>query len=359
MPRNTATPLLAILIVMIAVMLWPAALMAQSQSFQGKARAIDGTSLQIGAEKIFFWGVRGVGGASAQQQINARITLDALTHGQDVRCESKFISDKGQHHAQCINVEDKDMGLAMVQAGFATVDRASVFGTVFEQPYITAETQARDTQSGIWADNQGSGYYAQIIVLLAAATVLIGLIEVLAILYFGRVMAAGFEKLRQEQAYHSELFAKEQKLKAKESSIIASMLEAEIKSNRARIEAFVLVYDEMLKEIRDVTKKPKYKMSGDIVQLQPGLERAIFDTHTAKIEALGPRLSSALVHFYARIKSKPEYTNLEPEMPQHEAIKTVEVVINNARKLQEIADGLLVEFRRQNADGRKSMPADE
>jgi hypothetical protein len=338
--------------VFFSMLIVPAASMSSDAIIKGKARAANAVTLKIDDKLINLWGVRSVAEADIKHQISARIMLEDLMGGFEISCQTKGVSAQKRYFSQCVNYMDADIGLAMVQAGYAIVERASVFGTVFEEPYISAENVAREGKKGIWSDHDSFGLMSSFMMTFMGVIALIFLMQLGGIVFLGRVVSGGFMKLQQEQAYHSELFAKEQKIKEKESLIVASMLETEIKSNRSKIDAYIVVYSEMLRELKMPGKKPKYKIAGDIIQLQPSLDRYIFDTHTAKIETLGPRISSALVHFYARIKNVTEYANLEPETPVENAQKTIEGLLNNATRLQELSETLIQDFRKYNSEGR-------
>ena len=69
--------------------------------------------------------------------------------GGKVECEIKKRDTSGIA-AQCQNVSDLDLGLFMIQKGYVTVDREAVYGSVFEDVYIQAETEAQNRNLGIW-----------------------------------------------------------------------------------------------------------------------------------------------------------------------------------------------------------------
>lgn len=137
------------------------------------------------------------------------------------------------------------------------------------------------------------------------------------------------------------MMAKERKLREKERNIIAVMVDSEIKANKAKIEAYLVVYEEMLKALKDPDRPPKYKKAGDIVQKQPALDRSVFDRNTDKLDLLGRDLASEMIHFYARIKSSPEYENLEPDMELEQVTAIVEDVVKRGGRLNELAEKLL------------------
>ena len=158
------------------------------------------------------------------------------------------------------------------------------------------------------------------------------------------IVMRGFQKVVDAQSDNIEMIMKERKLRNQEREVVAIMLDSELKANKAKIEAYLAVYEEMLRSMKDPERPPKYKKSGDIMQRQPALARSVFDRNTDKLDMLGARLSSELVHFYARIKSAPDYANLEPSTPLEEAVATLERAIAGARRLDGLAGRLLEAF---------------
>ena len=80
--------------------------------------------------------------------------------------------------------------------------------------------------------------------------------------------------------------------------------------------------------------------------MQPGLERSVFDRNADKLQNLGNELSSQVIHFYARIKTKPDYVNLEPSMPLEDVVKTVEESLAQAKRLDEVVTELIGAFEK-------------
>lgn len=310
---------------------------------EAQVRAADAVTLVAGTTQIRLWGVEGADEQNLALRLKARIVLDNAIGQDKVTCEIKARAE-AQITAQCVNRKDMDLGLFMLQQGFSTVDRGIVYGTVFEQPYIQAEMQAQSRGAGIWADTSpkngesssanylyGFGFFVLLSVMAA-----LGALSV--------IVMRGFQKMVEAQKQTAEMAAREQKIREKERAIVAVMLDAELKANKTKIEAYKAVYDEMLRGLKDPDRSPKYKKSGDIIQKQPTLERSVFVRNTDKLDMLGERLSSALVHFYARIKSNPDYITIEPNTPLDEVIDTLEKCLARASRLNDLADELLELF---------------
>ena len=309
--------------------------------FEAQARAVDAANLMAGKTPIKLWGVQAVEGMSAPFQLAARSALDNVLGSSKIRCELK--KRVGETiHAQCTNVSDVDLGLYMLQQGYSVVDRSAVYGSVFEDTYVQAESGAQSQGLGVWASGSASaeaeeddGNY----MLILGPILLLCILGAFAVLSV--TIMRGFQKVTDAQQQSMDMMARERELRDKEREIFATMLDSEIKANKSKIEAYLVVYDEMLKDFKDTEKVPKYKQAGDIVQAQPALERSVFDKNTDKLDILGDQLSSDVIHFYARIKNKPDYINLEPDMAETEARDIVEKAFKNAQRLDKISDRLI------------------
>jgi hypothetical protein len=318
---------------------------AQSSKFESAARAVDAVTLIAGQTQINLWAVRAIEGMGPAFDLRARTALDNAIGSNKVVCETRQQIER-KIFGQCMNGNDVDLGLFMVQQGLATVDRAMITGTVFEATYIQAETQSQERKLGVWAEsaaqtqnsnsNSGGFFSGLGLVLLV---LMLGVFAGLAI-----VIMRGFQKVIEAQDRSMDMMTKERNLREKERRVVASMLDSELKANKAKIEAYRAVYEEMLRELKDTDRPPRYKKAGDVIQKQPALARSVFDRNTDKIDTFGDRLSSQLIHFYARIKSAPEYITIEPSADIGHVIGTLEKCLDNSGRLLNLADKLLAAF---------------
>jgi endonuclease YncB( thermonuclease family) len=312
--------------------------------FEVQARATDAATLLAGKTPIHLWGIEAATNADPTVQLRARTALDNVIGGKKLSCELKAKLGN-DFQAQCVNSQDQDLSLFMLQQGYVTADRSAVYGTVFEDAYITAETRAQDKGIGIWTPSgTSSSSGSNDGTLMLSFGFILFLCIIGAFTFLSIIIMRGFQKVVDAQNDNIAMMTKERKLRDQEREVVAVMLDSELKANKAKIEAYLAVYEEMLKSMKDTERTPKYKKSGDIVQRQPALGRAVFDRNTDKIDVLGPRLSSELVHFYARIKSNPEYVNLEPQMEIEEAISVLERSLKHARRLNDLTGRLLDSF---------------
>lgn len=312
-------------------------------NFRVQARASDADALVSGKYRIKLWGIEALDGSSAFLKLKSRTALDDKIEGKPVSC---FIKDRTGDEvlAQCVNANEEDLSLFMIQQGFVSVDRAAVFGTIFERPYIDAENQARQAGRGIWIESTATaekklpfdGFFLGGVIVL-----LLFLVGLMAIALF---IMRGFRNVVDVQNQSIDLASRERSIREKEKYIIASMLDAEIRSNKAKIEAYIAIYEEMLADFEDKSTQPKYKRSGDIVQKQPVLNRSVFDGNTDKLDLLGREAASDIIHYYARIKTMPDYETLEPDTSLKKAKETVTNALEGAKKLDQISDVILEDF---------------
>ncbi len=309
-------------------------------------RAASSTVLMSGQTAVNLWGAEEIVSASPTFKLKARTALANIIAGEKVECEVKSRSAEGVW-AQCVNGNDMDLSLFMIQQGYVTVDRGAVYGSVFEEVYVQAEKEAQERVLGVWgaaaASDGGSAASSDGSLMMSLGFILfIFIVAAFAVLSI--IIMRGFKQVIDAQKSSLNILEKERQLKNKERSIVATMFDSELKANKSKIEAYLVVYEETLAALRDPERTPKYKKAGDIVQLQPALNRGIFDRNTNRLDILGRKLSSALIHFYARIKTNPDYENLEPTTPLEEAVQVLEKAVKSAQRLNRLADDLINGF---------------
>tara|TARA_X000000950_G_scaffold423_1_gene481 strand:- start:7210 stop:8274 length:1065 start_codon:yes stop_codon:yes gene_type:complete len=313
----------------------------EEKTYKLNIRAVDEVTALNNKTIIKLWGIESSGISDPTLKLKARVNLDNIIGNETVSCTLKNRTAE-MAVAQCVNKDDIDLGLHMLQNGFAIVNRSEIYGTVFEQPYIQAEQMAQNKETGIWNKEKTQEGSSSRLMLTVSFILLIFI--VIAFIALSIFIMRGFQKVIEAQNLHMDMAAKERALKEQERKIFASMMDSEIKANKSKIEAYIMVYEELLNALKDTEKSPKYKSTGDIVQKQPALSRAVFDRNTDKLDFLGNQLSSEIIHFYARIKTNAEYENLEPSMELSDAIKLVEKAVNNAHRLDQISDRLIDNF---------------
>jgi hypothetical protein len=331
--------------VSVSVPAWAQAIApyAPGSVLETPARALDAATLEAQGRKISLWGVEKLPGLSGAQAGAARSVLDNTIGKNMLRCQVRSSQQNNTVlSAQCSTPDNLDLSLFMLQQGYVTAARGQVMGGPFEDAYVGAETQAQTNGAGVWGSLQDSqsARPAQGETLLGLGFALfICILVAFAVLSF--IIMQGFKKVVDAQEQNIDMLRRERALREKERAIFAKMLDSEIKANKAKIEAYRVVYEELHRGLSDPARPPKYKRAGDLVQTQPALDRAVFDRNTDKLDILGERLSSEVIHFYARIKSKPDFITLEPDLPLTEAKSVVEKGLKSAQRLNEISDRLI------------------
>lgn len=115
-----------------------------------QARAAEADALVSGKYLVRLWGIDAFEGNSALFKLKSRTALDNKIGNKPVQC-SVISRDSNELTAQCVNANEEDLSLYMLQQGYVSVDRGSVYGSLFEAPYLQAESQAQAMKRGIWA----------------------------------------------------------------------------------------------------------------------------------------------------------------------------------------------------------------
>jgi hypothetical protein len=330
----------------------------QSSLFESVMRPASATVLMAGNRAVHLWGVEDVSSTDPVFPLRARTALANVISGGKVQCEAKGRRDE-QILAQCVNRSDLDLSLFMIQQGYVTVDRAAVYGSVFEDVYVQAEMEAQDRGLGVWAVSKGEG--GSLASAEGSLMISFGFVLFLCIIgaftFLSIIIMRGFKQVIDAQTENMNLVSRERRLRDKERTIVAVMLDSELKANKSKIEAYLVVYEETLSALKDPERPPKYKKAGDIVQMQPALDRSVFDRNTDKLDILGRQLASDLIHFYARIKSNADYENIEPDMPLDEVVKLVDNAVRNGQRLNKLADNLIKAFEGSGVMNETSQDA--
>lgn len=296
--------------------------------------------------KIFLWGVEKIDTNAALFNLRARNILEEKVSGKTVTCTTQARKDD-VISAQCINFSEEDLSLYLLQQGLVSADRTRIHGTVYEEPYLSAEAVAHKYGRGIWA-GEGKGAASskgdvQNKKFMLGAFILVA-VFIMALIVLGIFVMRGFGRVVDVQTRSLELAKREQDIKRKEQRVIKSMLNSEIKDNRSKIEAYLLIYEEMLRDISNSGTQPMYQKTGEVIQKQPALSRVVFDGNIAKLDLFDGEVASHLVHYYARIKTNPDYIEIMPDMPLEDMKNLISDIVEQARKLADISFFLLEKF---------------
>ena len=297
-----------------------------------------------GDTRIKLWGVEKVSSEATVFNLKAKGQLEKKISRKPVLCTIMGYLDD-VYLGQCTNEQGEDLSLYLLQSGFVSVDRPAVKATIFENPYVEAEQDAQEAGLGVWgAENRftNSGE-VQSKNFMIGAFVLMG-VFILALLVIGFFVVRGFKRVVDVQNRSLDFAMKERTLKDKEKLVIASMIAAEVLENKTKIEAYLVIYEEMLQDFSDPEKNANYQKTGEIIQKQPALSRSVFDGNTYKLDLFGSDVSSKVIHYYARIKSEPDFFELAAETPFEEAKAIIDKAVSNAKKIYEISDDVIAAF---------------
>lgn len=314
-----------------------ASLLAQNSFFELRGRAASITEIKAGNQTIELWGLEKMDSIPTILRLEGRELLSSMIDNAALKCQ-RISQSHNNIRAQCANQSDLDLGVALIQNGFATADRAEIFGTLFEDPYIEAEQLAQKNQLGLWKSKDQSSVFKENMLLIIAG---LNSAILLFLIFAFFIQKRALDILQENQIDAMQHIVQKSDLKTQEKTLTTTMIKAEIEANKSKIEAYLTIYEEMLAGLKDESMTPKYQKSGDMVQLQPGLERAVFDANTDKLGLLSSELTRDIVHLYAQVQTTPDYKNLEPNTPLEEATKIIETSVINSKKLMAEIDVVL------------------
>lgn len=314
-------------------------------NFATQAKAGDNATLRTNKYTVKLWGITLPDVEQSLHKVKVKLYLDDQIGNQPIRCSvAKWSGNTAL--AQCINAQEKDLALSLIEAGLAFANRSAIASQPQESAYVQAEQDARNASRGLWSyvnpepsifnfdelpPKQLKNFYIVMGVIVGG--------PLLATILMGLFVLNGLGRMQKDvRRYIDRGKANEAEVAKREKLVIAAALEGEMTANRSKIDAFTLIYKEMLKSLKDPSKTPKYKSSGEVIHQTPTLARVVYDQYHDKISLFEPALVKNLSEIYARVKAESEYYNLEPETPLPEAISKVERVIKNAQELIPLID---------------------
>ncbi|NBX66948.1 MAG: hypothetical protein EBQ96_08135 [Proteobacteria bacterium] len=345
----------ALVLAVLAASIWgvPANAQVTPKPFTVSAFAVDAKTLAGGGMMISLWGIDALTAPGTMENTRARIALDDIVGDKPIRCMPMSTPANGSLRAQCLSGQERDLALHLLSTGMVSAKRSDLVGSDLANAYLSAERNARAQNLGLWGGMAASatvatssgfdmtGILGAGIPSWAIAGGLL-LVPMLGFLMMALIMHSGFRQLIALQKYQlAGTQKRERQLKEREKYVIASALEGELHTNRAKLDAFLTIYEELLKSLRDPSKKPKYQRAGDIIHEKPALSRTVYDSHIDKLDILGPQLSTELANLYANIEASPDYKTLEPELPIEKARETVDKIIKSATKMADPMDKMI------------------
>lgn len=315
---------------------------AFAQGTRVEAYAETGTTLKTREGLIRLWGINDQIINDTVYGLKAKAYIDDLIGNAPIECQAKARINDGVV-AYCVNSENTDIALELIRAGLAVTNRYELRAPAdksFLERYSTAEGQSRAAKYGMWSTGIGgptskeakANFEPKDILMIAGVFLgpIIGMLFVAAILFFGLDRMTKLQKMQIQMSQQNE-----KELRNREKFVLAASLESEINTNRAKIDAFILIYEDMLRNLRDTTKTPKYKQSGDIIHQRPSLSRAVYDANLDRMDLVGTQIFTELSDIYAKIDPNPDYYTLEPDTPIEQVIDKVQKILRQVNDLIE------------------------
>lgn len=304
------------------------------ERIQRPMRAVDPVTLRAEGLSIRLWGIRVASAADTPLELRAIDMIDAITQDGQVNCklEGGVIPDL---IGRCVVQDGRDLALELLGNGYAIVDRRQTYNTVFASAYEKAQEQARAAKKGVWAlmDREENKLPAWLQSNIIAPLVIFGgmLVGFLCNAFMTMRFINNFSQNQSSLIAQAE--RKEALLQGRERQVLVSTLEAELSENKNKIEAFLVIYGDMLKSLNDPTIPPKYQQVGDIVQKHPSYSKTVFEANINKLTLLDIKLAGQLSKLYAAMPKEQEYINLDQNVPLDTAVKLVEKVLQDVEQM--------------------------
>lgn len=311
---------------------------------------LSGVNSEGGINAVTLWGVDNI---PVGDSLAARLALEDIVGETPVNCTVKEWTSPQTALAQCIGIQENDLALSLIEQGYAMADRRIVQGTVFEDIYKSSEDTARRNRRGAWASLSAGGNVESLIeannttpfkmtedvAYFAIAAMILG--PFIGMLIVAVIIYGGFRRLISLQKYQIAMNNKKDRtMREREKFIVAASLEGELNTNRAKLDAFIIIYEEMLKNLRDPLKDHKYKKGGDIIHEKPALSRNVYDSNIDKLDLLGPTIVADLTRLYTMIEPNPNYKTIEPDTPIDDVIDFVNDIVHDAEAMLNPMDNI-------------------
>ncbi|MFN7114031.1 MAG: thermonuclease family protein [Alphaproteobacteria bacterium] len=307
---------------------------ALPERIQRPMRAVDPVTLRAEGLSIRLWGIRPATSGDTPLELRAMELMDTLIQEGQVNCklEGGVIPEL---IGRCVVQSNQDLALELLGNGYAIVDRRQTYNTVFATNYEKAQEQARAMKKGVWAliDRQAvtlpkwlqSDILAPLVI-FGGMLLGFGFNALLMLRFMGRVSQSQTSENRQSER-------KEALLQSRERQVLVTTLEGELTENKNKIEAFLVIYGDLLKSLSDPMQPPKYQQVGDIVQKHPSFSKTVFEANVAKLSLLDIKLAGHLSKLYSAMPKEQEYINLDQNVPLDTAVKLVEKVLQDSQDL--------------------------
>ncbi len=296
-------------------------------------RAVDPVTLRAEGFSIRLFGIKPAQTAETPLELKALDAMDQMIQEGEVNCQILPGSQMPELIGHCFTQSNEDIAIELLQHGFVVVDRRQTYGSIFATTYEKAQEQARLASAGVWSfvnapDQQKSampGLPTNMLMIVLIVGPIGGLLLVALIMWYWLKRMASAQEAESEQSSR-----KEQMLLTRERQVLVSTLEGELIENKNKIEAFLVIYGDLLRSLKDPNEVPKYQQGGDIVQKHPSFSKTVFEANINKLSLLDIKLAGKISKLYTSMPKDQEYINLEPGVPLDTAVQLVEKVLKDA-----------------------------
>lgn len=316
-------------------------------------RAIDPMTLRVEGATVRLWGIKPAQSYETQLELRALDMMDKLIQEQQVNC--KIVGGvMPELVGRCAARNNQDLALELLSNGYAIVDRHQTYDTVFATGYEKAQEAARLSGKGVWnlvreqAADQGSTglpkWLAPHIGFILPIALIFG--PLLGLLIIALVARQSLKAMSENQLHELEqAHQKELMLQSRERQVLLTTLEGELSENKNKIEAFLVIYGDMLRTLQDKSEDPKYMQVGDIVQKHPIFSKTVFEGNVDKLSLLDINLAGRLSKFYSALPKEAEYINLDQNVPLDTAVKLVEKVLRETESILQPISTIISELQ--------------
>jgi hypothetical protein len=294
-------------------------------------RAVDPMTLRAEGFGIRLFGIKPAQTSETPLELKALDRMDQLIQEGEVNCKIMPGSQMPELIGRCQTQSTPDIAIELLQNGFVVVDRRQTYGSIFATTYEKAQEQAQLNHVGVWSfmddhrDNNGAHGLNSLFYIALIVGPFSGLLLVAFIMWYWLKRMASAQEAESEQSSRKEAM-----LLTRERQVLVSTLEGELIENKNKIEAFLVIYGDLLRSLKDPNEVPKYQQGGDIVQKHPSFSKTVFEANINKLSLLDMKLAGRISKLYSSMPKDQEYINLEPSVPLDTAVQLVEKVLKEA-----------------------------
>jgi|GEM_PF-6193977 len=310
-----------------AIFIVDASASVRSSRFSGDASIIDSATLKVGLRTVTIWGIKPIKIENSVIQLQANELLENLTDNGTVSC--KIVKDDFPNAtARCLSSKDVDLGLELIDKGFAIVDKTQLDNSEFSKIYLEAQQKARSRGDGIWGyldkEKKKDFINEAISSYVSNSSIWIGLAGVALFIVIAIIVALVWIKkaLNRQKEEIEKIYFKEYLLKAKEKGVVISLLRGELEENKSKLKGFVTLYVDMIEDIKSDKREDVLKVTGESIKRAPLLKRKIFDMNANKLSFLDMTVANKLTKLYGSFVKEEEYIEINKSI-SIDAIKNI------------------------------------